>query len=78
MAKQLPAPQDNRQWLTLKDASDFLGIHYTTLRLDDAIAKTQGRLPVEPDRQAERTRLAITGLITKGLIAHQEGFVWCK
>lgn len=48
------------------------------LRLDDAIAKTQGRLPVEPDRQAERTRLAITGLITKGLIAHQEGFVWCK
>ena len=48
------------------------------LRLDDAIAKTQGRLPVEPDRQAERTRLAITGLIYKGLIAHQEGFVWCK
>jgi len=48
------------------------------LRLDDAIAKTQGRLPVETDRQAERARLAITGLITKGLIAHQGGFVWCK
>lgn len=48
------------------------------LRLEDAIAKTQGRLPVEPDRQAERARLAITGLISKGLIAHQEGFVWCK
>jgi RecA/RadA recombinase len=48
------------------------------LRLDEAIAKTQGRLPVEPDRQAERTRLAITGLISKGLIAHQGGFIWCK
>jgi len=32
MTKQLPAAGDNRQWLTLKDASDFLGIHYTTLR----------------------------------------------
>ena len=32
MAKQLPAKQDSSQWLTLKDASDVLGIHYTTLR----------------------------------------------
>jgi len=32
MTKQLPADQDSRQWLTLKDASDVLGIHYTTLR----------------------------------------------
>lgn len=32
MAKQLPAERDNRRWLTLKDASDVLGIHYTTLR----------------------------------------------
>jgi len=32
MTKQLPAERDNRRWLTLKDASDVLGIHYTTLR----------------------------------------------
>ena len=32
MAKQLPAERDNRRWLTLKDAADVLGIHYTTLR----------------------------------------------
>jgi excisionase family DNA binding protein len=32
MTKQLPAERDNRQWLTLKDAADVLGIHYTTLR----------------------------------------------
>lgn len=32
MTKQLPAQRDNRQWLTLKDAADVLGIHYTTLR----------------------------------------------
>lgn len=32
MTPQLPAERDNRQWLTLKDAADVLGIHYTTLR----------------------------------------------
>lgn len=32
MTKKLPAAQDNRRWLTLKDAADVLGIHYTTLR----------------------------------------------
>lgn len=32
MTKQLPAERDNRRWLTLKDAADVLGIHYTTLR----------------------------------------------
>lgn len=32
MTQQPPAPTNTRQWLTLKDASDFLGIHYTTLR----------------------------------------------
>ncbi len=32
MTKQLPADRDNRRWLTLKDAADVLGIHYTTLR----------------------------------------------
>lgn len=32
MEQQVPAPLDNRQWLTLKDAADVLGIHYTTLR----------------------------------------------
>jgi len=31
MVKQLPATRGNRQWLTLKAASQFLGIHYTTL-----------------------------------------------
>lgn len=32
MGKALPAERDNRRWLTLKDAADVLGIHYTTLR----------------------------------------------
>lgn len=48
------------------------------LRLDDAIAKVKAFVPVESARQAERARLAITGLIGKGLLGHQGGFVWCK
>lgn len=31
-ASVTPAAATQRQWLTLKDASDFLGVHFTTLR----------------------------------------------
>lgn len=47
------------------------------VKLEEAIAVLRGRLPVTPDRQTERARLAITGLITKGLIRHNEGWLWC-
>ena len=29
---QTPASASTQQWLTLKEASDFLGVHFTTLR----------------------------------------------
>ena len=48
------------------------------LRLADAIASVRGSLPVETDRQTERTKEAVTGLIACGMIGYQEGFVWCK
>lgn len=48
------------------------------LKLDDAIAKTRDRLTVESDRKTERARQAFTGLITRGLLEHEGGFVWLK
>ncbi len=46
------------------------------VRLDDAIHSLRGRLPCPTDRQTERTRQAITGLIASGLIQHREGWLW--
>lgn len=47
------------------------------VKLEEAIAALRGLLPVTPDRQTERARLAVTGLITKGLIHHRDGWLWC-
>lgn len=47
------------------------------VKLEDAIHTLRERLPCESDRQTERTRLAVTGLISKGLIHHREGWLWC-
>lgn len=44
--------------------------------IDDAIAKVRSRLAVESDRQTERTRQAITGLVTRGLLVHRESWIW--
>lgn len=46
------------------------------VRLDDAIHSLRGRLTCPTDRQTERTRQAVTGLIASGLIHHREGWLW--
>ncbi|MEF8711466.1 MAG: AAA family ATPase [Candidatus Accumulibacter propinquus] len=46
------------------------------LLIDDAIVKVRSRLAVESDRQTERTRQAITGLVTRGLLVLREGWIW--
>ncbi|MBK7423577.1 MAG: AAA family ATPase [Propionivibrio sp.] len=46
------------------------------VRLEDAIEKIRTRLVCDPKRQTERTRAAITGLVNRGLIEHQEGWLW--
>ncbi|MBL8423288.1 MAG: AAA family ATPase [Candidatus Accumulibacter phosphatis] len=53
-----------------------LPIGRPVLRLEDAIAKLRSRLAVESDRQTERTRQAITGLVTRGLLILREGWLW--
>ena len=47
------------------------------IRLDEAIEKVRDRLPVESDRKTERTRQAITGLITRGILTLRDDFLWC-
>lgn len=46
------------------------------VELDHAIEQTRTRLVCDPKRQTERTQSAITGLINRGLILHQEGWLW--
>ena len=46
------------------------------LPIDDAITKVRSRLAVESDRQTERARQAITGLVTRGLLVLREGWIW--
>ncbi|MGE0082448.1 MAG: AAA family ATPase [Thiohalomonadaceae bacterium] len=47
------------------------------IRLEEAITKTRTRLPCPSDRQTERARQALTGLISRGILAHQDGWIWC-
>lgn len=47
------------------------------IRLDDAINQLRSRLAVAPDRQTERARQAITGLVNRGLLNLRDGWLWC-
>lgn len=59
------------------DAPEEVPLGRPCLRLEDVIAGCRDRLTVESDRKTERTRQAITGLITRGLIVCREGWLWC-
>lgn len=57
-------------------APDDLPLGRPCLRLEDVVLKCRDRLAVAPDRKTERTRSAITGLITLGLLECREGWLW--
>jgi hypothetical protein len=46
------------------------------VKLEDAIERTRGRLVCDSKRQTERTQAAITGLVSRGLLEHREGWLW--
>jgi len=46
------------------------------IELEAAVIKSAGVLPVAPDRKAERARAAITGLISRGLLGCNDGWMW--
>ena len=46
------------------------------IALEAAIEAAGAALPVEPKRKRERAQLAITNLVARGNLEHQEGWVW--
>lgn len=46
------------------------------LEVEDAVARTAGRLTVEPKRRKERAQQAITGLVASGVLGSGEGWIW--
>ncbi|MDP2785002.1 MAG: AAA family ATPase [Sulfurimicrobium sp.] len=59
-------------------APDTLPQGRPCVTLEDAIDKTRARLVCDPKRQTERTQAAIRGLVERGLLQHEAGFLWCK
>lgn len=59
-------------------APDTLPQGRPCITLEAAIDKTRARLVCEPKRQTERAQAAISGLVARGLLCHENGFVWCK
>ena len=46
------------------------------IELEAAISAAAGRLPCASDRRAERTREAISGLVARGVLGCNEGWLW--
>lgn len=46
------------------------------LELEAVLPKLRDSLAVEPDRKTERTRQAITGLVSRGVLGLGEGWIW--
>lgn len=59
-------------------APDTLPQGRPCITLEAAIEKTRARLVCDPKRQTERAQAAIRGLVDRGLLCHEAGFIWCR
>jgi hypothetical protein len=59
-------------------APDTLPQGRPCITLEAAIEQTRTRLVCDPKRQTERAQAAIRGLVDRGILCHEGGFVWCK
>lgn len=86
MRRALPPKSGNQRivWDALQDVLKA-SAHYgqagapptrPCVKLEDAIERTRGRLVCDSKRQTERTQAAITGLASRGLLEHREGWLW--
>lgn len=48
------------------------------IEMEEALASVRDRLMVEPKRRGERARESITGLVAKGIVGHNDGWIWLK
>lgn len=60
-----------------EDAPADLPMGRPAIRLDAAIAEVRGLLTCDADQRTYRARLAVTGLVTRGLLVHREDWLWC-
>ena len=44
--------------------------------LEESLGRIAERLTVAPDRKAERAREAVTGLVSRGVLGCDKGFIW--
>ena len=59
-------------------APDTLPQGRPCITLEAAIEGTRTKLVCEGKRQTERAQAAIRGLVDKGLLFHERGFLWCS
>lgn len=59
-------------------APDALPLGKACIRIEGAIEQTRSKLVCDPKRQTERAQTAISGLVDRGLIQHEAGFLWLK
>ena len=46
------------------------------IELEDSLSRIAERLTVAPDRKAERAREAVTGLVSRGVLGCDKGWIW--
>ena len=59
-------------------APDTLPQGRPCITLEAAIEQTRNRLVCDLKRQTERAQAAIRGLVDRGILCHEGGFLWCK
>jgi hypothetical protein len=59
-------------------APDTLPQGRPCITLEAAIEKTRALLVCDPKRQTERAQAAIRGLVDRGILCYEGGFLWCK
>lgn len=59
-------------------APDTLPQGRPCISLEAGIEQTRTRLVCDPKRQTERAQAAIRGLMERGILCHEGGFLWCK
>jgi hypothetical protein len=61
-----------------QEAPDSLPEGKPCIKLEAAIEQTRTRLVCDAKRQTERAQAAIRGLVERGLLCHEAGYIWCN
>lgn len=62
--------------LNMPDAPAFCPAGRLAMALEEALPHLAERLAVAPDRKTERAKEAVTGLISRGVVGYEKGWIW--